>query len=410
MQGKKLSSRIGEALAIFAVTLLVTNAWAAHQVLHAFSGSDGSSPIAGLITDSAGNFYGTTDTGGTNDKGTVFELSPAGGGSWTYTVLYNFKNDGHDGNFPFGRLIFDAQGNLYGTTYKGGNYGHGTVFELSPAGGGTWTESVLHHFKVISIVGDGGFPEAGLIFDSQGNLYGTAYAGGSQAVGEVFKLTPVGGGTWSKSTIYYFNGANGANPNSQLISDSQGNLYGTTYAGGANQVGTVYELSPNGSGGWTGKVLHSFIPGSDGGTNPVQDTLVFDSQGVLYGTTSLGGPLNAGTVYKLTPNGSGGWAKTTLHNFGAGTDGVNPHTGLLIDTNGNLYGTTYNGGTFGNGEVFKLAPNGSGYTYTILHNLFAGSDASHPYGPLYLDSSGNLYGTSFLGGSNNKGTIYEITP
>jgi len=172
----------------------------------------------------------------------------------------------------------------------------------------------------------------------------------------------------------------------------------------------VYELSPNGSGGYSEMVLHGFGITGDG-FYPVQAGLVFDANGVLYGTCSKGGGHASGAAFKMTPNGSGGWTEAIIHNFGSGSDGQNPYSGLTIDGMGNLYGTTYNGGSFGTGTVFKLAPNGSGgFTETVLHNMFGGSDGSHPYGPLYLDSMGDLYGTSYQGGTSNLGTVFEITP
>ena len=408
MRGNK---HLGKVLALFAVTLLVTNAWAGHQVLLPFSGSNGANPVAGLIADSSGNFYGTTDFGGQYGYGTVYELSPNGSGGWTETVLHSFQANDVDGTHPFSTLTFDTAGNLYGTTYSGGVHSYGTVFELSPSGG-TWTESILHNFNIVDNVGDGAFPQAGVFFNSAGDIIGTTYAGGSVGYGEIYKLTPNGDGTWAKSSIHYFGqGNDGRNPNSKLIADASGNLYGMTYSGGTTNTGTVYELSPNGSGGYTEKVLHNFTTGGDG-TYPLQSGLVFDTNGVLYGTCSQGGGHNLGAAFKLTPNGSGGWARAIIHNFGAGNDGQNPYSGLIIDGQGNLYGTTYNGGGLGYGTVYKISPNGSGgYTETVLHNLFAGSDASHPYGPLILDSQGNLYGTSYYGGDpDNKGTVFEITP
>jgi uncharacterized repeat protein (TIGR03803 family) len=411
MRGNKHFGQVGKVLSLLAVTLLVTNAWAGHQVVVTFNGSNGANPVAGLIADSSGNFYGTTDTGGTYGFGTVYELSPNGSGGWTETVLHNFQNNNADGTHPFSTLTFDTAGNLYGTTYQGGTHNYGTVFELSP-NGGSWSENILHSFDIVDNVGDGAFPEAGIVFNSAGNIIGTTYAGGSLGYGMVYELTPNGNGTWSKAHIHYFGqGTDGRNPNSNLIADAQGDLYGTTYAGGTGDVGTVYELIPNGSGGYTETVLHNFITGIDG-IYPVQAPLVFDANGVLYGTCSEGGGSNLGTAYKLTSNGHGGWAKAIIHNFGAGTDGKNPYSGLTIDSHGNLYGTTYNGGSLGFGMVFELSPNGSGgFTETVLHNLFAGSDAAHPYGPLLLDSQGNLYGTSYQGGDpNNMGTVFEITP
>lgn len=410
MRGDKHFGQMGKVFAFLVVTLLVTNAWAGHQVVVPFSGSNGANPVAGLIADASGNFYGTTDTGGKYGYGTVYELSPNGSGGWTETVLHSFQNNNVDGIHPFSTLTFDSSGNLYGTTYQGGAHNYGTVFELSP-NGGNWTESILHSFQIVSNVGDGAFPQAGIVFDPQGDIIGTTYAGGSLGYGMVYELTPNGNGTWSKTHIHYFGqGTDGKNPNSNLLADAQGNLYGTTNAGGTGGVGTVYELAPNGSGGYTETVLHSFVTGIDG-TYPEQAALVIDSNGVLYGTCSQGGGSNLGTAYKLTPNGHGGWAKAIIHNFGAGTDGQNPYSGLTMDSHGNLYGTTYNGGSLGFGTVFELSPNGSGgFTETILHNLFAGSDAAHPYGPLFLDSLGNLYGTSYQGGTSNKGTVFEITP
>jgi uncharacterized repeat protein (TIGR03803 family) len=411
MRGNKHFGQVGKVLALLAVTLLVTNAWAGHQVVVPFSGANGSHPVAGLIADSSGNFYGTTDFGGQYGYGTVYELSPNGSGGWTETVLHNFQANGVDGTHPFSTLTFDNAGNLYGTTYSGGVHSYGTVFELSPSGG-AWTESILHNFNIVDNVGDGAFPYAGVFFNSAGAIIGTTYAGGSTGYGEIYKLTPNGDGTWAKSSIHYFGstGTDGRNPNSNLIADAQGNLYGMTYSGGTTNTGTVYELLPNGSGGYSEKILHSFTQGTDG-INPLQSGLVFDSNGALYGTCSAGGGSNFGTAFKLTPNGSGGWAKSIIHNFGAGTDGQNPYSGLIIDGQGNLYGTTFNGGSLGFGTVFKLAPNGSGgFTETILHSLFAGSDAAHPYGPLVLDSQGDLYGTSYYGGASNLGTVFEITP
>ncbi|MFI5115931.1 MAG: choice-of-anchor tandem repeat GloVer-containing protein, partial [Terriglobales bacterium] len=293
MRGKRFSIELMAALAIFTAILLVTGIGAAAQekVLYTFQGGtgDGAFPQAGLIFDTAGNLYGTTSLGGAYGFGTVFELTPTAGGTWTEKVLYSFKNDGTDGSNPKAGVIFDAAGNLYGTTSLGGagvcqGAGCGTVFELTPAAGGTWTEKVLHSFGGAT---DGVIPEAGLIFDAAGNLYGTTGYGGPYNWGTVFELTPAAGGTWTENVLYSFQGgADGAGPAAGLVFDAAGNLYGTTEVGGAgvcqgNGCGTVFELTPAAGGTWTENVLYRFQSGADG-ANPY-DALIFDAAGNLYG-------------------------------------------------------------------------------------------------------------------------------
>ena len=228
------------------------------KVLYSFgNGTDGTDPAAGLIFDAAGNLYGTTQTGGTHSGGMVFELTPAAGGTWTEKVLYNFG--GTDGDQPAAGLVFDAAGNLYGTTYVGGTSDKGTVFELTPAGGGTWTEKVLYNFNGTS----GAIPQAGLIFDAAGNLYSTTFAGGTYNLGTLFELTPAGGGTWTEQVLHSFgNGTDGSGPWAGLIFDAAGNLYGTTRYGGSYGGGTVFRLNAQGE-----TLLYSFS-GADG-KNPI---------------------------------------------------------------------------------------------------------------------------------------------
>src|ERR1035441_332430 len=243
MQGKTLSIGLRAVLAIIAATLFVTSTWATAQekVLHNFNnnGTDGTNPRAGLIFDAAGNLYGTTENGGTNGVGTVFELTPTAGGGWTETVLYSFCSQANctDGYQPWAGLIFDAAGNLYGTTVYGGTADTtcsycGTVFELTPNGSGGWTETVLHSFGDGT---DGFYPSAGLIFDAAGNLYGTTAMGGTYDYpwdGTVFELTPAAGGGWTEKVLYSFGGGtDGYWPEAGLIFDAAGNLYGTTYSG-----------------------------------------------------------------------------------------------------------------------------------------------------------------------------------
>ena len=356
------------------------------RALYAFpGGSDGAYPAAGLITDSKGNLYGTTQGGGFQpaDAGTVFELTPpaTASGTWTETVLYAFMG-GSDGAYPEAGLLADSKGNLYGTTQGGGtiqgsSFQCGTVFELMPpaTAGGAWTEMVLHAFTCFS---DGDQPIGGLIADNEGNLYGTTSAGGAAESGTVFKLTPpaTAEGTWTETVLYAFTGgSDGASPIGTLLAGSNGNLYGTTFSGGYSDspscnfsgcgCGTVFELTPPATtgGAWTEKVLHAFrgcYGGGDGGY-PLAG-LIADSKGNLYGTSSGGfGSSNDGTVFELTPPlpRIHGWLYAVLHAFAGGSDGVYPEGGLIADSEGNLYGTTQGGGGSNDGTVFELTGTGS---------------------------------------------------
>jgi uncharacterized repeat protein (TIGR03803 family) len=430
MQGKTLSIGLRAVLAIIAATLFVTSTWAAAQerVLLNFNGQDGRLPQAGLIFDAAGNLYGTTEGGGTGSNcgafgcGTVFELTPAAGGGWTETVLYSFGGS-PDGADPLAGLIFDAAGNLYGTTGAGGTYDYGTVFELTPAAGGGWTETVLHNFNYN--VTDGYYPYAGLILDAAGNLYGTTSQGGTYGYGwgTVFELTPAAGGGWTEKVLHSFpdyNGTDGTSPYAGLIFDAAGNLYGTTSQGGTYIFrGTVFELTPAAGGGWTETVLHSFGNGAD--ADSPQAGLIFDAAGNLYGTTVEGGTgsnciFGCGTVFELTPAAGGGWTEKVLYSFNAnGTDGYYPYAGLIFDAAGNLYGTTRYGGTssgcapYGCGTVFELTPAAGGtWTETVLHNFGNGTDGATPLAGLIFDAAGNLYGTTSSGGTYGYGTVFEL--
>ena len=253
MRGKRLSIGLRAVPAFVSVTLLVTGTWGAEKKLHNFirNGTDGIYPSAGLIFDTDGNLYGTTYGGGDYYRGTVFEMTPNGSGGWTEKKLHNFGN-GTDGANPQDDLIFDAAGNLYGTTGEGGSNacggpGCGTAFELMSDGGGTWTEKRLHNFGNGT---DGVYPYGALIFDADGNLYGTTYGGGSNACtgfgcGVAFEMTPNGSGGWTEKKLHNFgSGTDGANPSASLIFDAEGNLYGTTTYGGSHNGGTVFEITP----------------------------------------------------------------------------------------------------------------------------------------------------------------------
>jgi len=405
---------------VFELTPKAGGSWT-ESVLHNFNraAEDGANPYAALILDAKGNLYGTTYAGGVYNYGTVFELTPKAGGSWTDQVLHSFNYNGTDGVLPYGGLIIDAGGNLYGTTYAGGTY-HGTVFELTPTGGGSWTEQVLHEFFNNQGT-DGGFPESGLIRDAAGNLYGTTSEGGAYgSYGTVFELTPAGGGSWTEQVLHSFNynGTDGMLPDAGLIMDSGGNLYGTTTYGGTYNSGTVFELTPAGGGSWTEQVLHNFNNNGTDGFFPVAG-LIFDAAGNLYGTTRFGGsgPCESGengcgTIYELSPSASG-WTEGVLHNFSPnGEDGTNPYAGLIFDAKGNLYGTTYYGGTYNSGIVFELTPVGGGsWAEKVLHSFNSnGSDGANPIGGLIFDAKGNLYGTTYYGGAYNFGTVFEVKP
>jgi len=386
-----------------------------YKVLHSFMGSDGSGPYGGVVLR-AGDLYGTTAGGGAGKCGlyhcgAVFQLTPHANAKWTGSVLYSFQGGSGDGSDPLGNLVFDAAGNLYGTTDGGGAYNYGTVFELTQGSDG-WKESTLYSFGTQN--GDGGRPTSGLVVDQAGNLYGTASNGGSYNGGTVFELRP-GSGGWRETVLYAFASQrnDGAGPYASLIFDAEGNLYGTTIGGGnqcgSSSCGTVYELTPTSS-GWKEIVVHRFdINGTDGIT-PGSGALFIDGHGSLYGTTETGGCCG-GVVYKLTPQANGRWKETILYAFQGGARGNQPYAGVVMDKSGNLYGTTDGGGnSSGCGGIYKLAPEPKGkWKYTVLHR-FSGDDGCAPAGNLVLDQKGNLYGGTVLGGTTGNGVIFELTP
>jgi uncharacterized repeat protein (TIGR03803 family) len=408
MQSNRLYFGWRVMLAIFSVTLLAASSWAVtEQVLHSFNsnGKDGNSPYAGLIIDKSGNLYGTTLLGGTHAYGTVFELTPKSGGGWTEKILHDF--DGADGYYPQAGVIMDASGNLYGTTFAGGAHGVGTVYELLPTGG-RWTEKVLHSFSDNGK--DGYQPYAGLTFDTPGNLYGTTYFGGTHGYGTVFELSPKTGG-WMETILYSFNGdgKDGYDVYSGVVFDKSGNLYGTTLWGGAYDYGTVYLLSRKAGGGWAEKVIHSFNDNGNDGYNPYAGVIV-DASGNLYGTTLGGSDTNgSGTAYELSPKKVGGWAEKILNNV-IDADGSQPYGGLIFDSAGNLYGTTLYGGVNGKGNVFELTRKAGQWTEQALYSFNYDPDGGYPYAGLVLDGAGNLYGTTYQGGTYGYGTMFEITP
>jgi uncharacterized repeat protein (TIGR03803 family) len=387
-------------LAVLSALLLIAARPAqgqAETVLYSFKlGNDGGAPQSSLIFDRTGNLYGTTQAGGSG-YGTVFELSPNVSGGWKETVLYRFTG-GADGANPYSSLIFDSVGNLYGTASGGGTTGYGVVFELSHVRS-TWRETVLHSFAGTP---DGATPTAGLTMDAAGNLYGTTpYGGTGDGTGTVFELTP-SGGSWTEQVIYdldinvdtcgYFPSTSG------LTIDAAGNIFGAACS-------IVFELSPYGEGGWTPTVIHTFTgaPNDGAGAN---GTPVLDKAGHLYGTTYFGGRYDIGTVYKLSPGGNGEWTEKILHSFGAnpGGDCGYPWGGVVLDAAGNVYGTTVFGGEFGPGAVFELA---EGSKETLLWSFSYGVGGG-PRGSLILDGAGDLYGTTNAGGDFGGGVVFEV--
>lgn len=361
--------------------------------LHSFQGTDGSAPYYGsLVVDSQGNLFGTTELGGSGGYGTVFELVKAN--NYAETVLHNFSSSNGDGELPYAGLLIDSQGNLYGTTELGGTSGEGTVFELTAASNYA-TENILYSFSYT----DGSLPYAGLIMDSNGNLFGTTSSGGSSGAGAVFEL--VASNNYSESVLYSFSGTgDGYEPYGGLVIDSNGNLYGTTLYGGLG-YGNVFELDA--ANNYAETVLHNFSYGD--GSNPYGN-LVLDSNNNLYGTTEIGGNGGYGVVYELVAASS--YAETVLHNFAYDSGGAEPVAGLFRDSAGNLYGTTaYGGSSQGYGVVFKLDASNN-FAESLLHT-FSGSDGGYPYAGISVDQSGNFYGTTSYGGTYvSYGTVFTI--
>jgi hypothetical protein len=403
--------------------------------IHNFTGgTDGSEPEAALISDGAGNLYGTTVEGGNSANcgeannqaigcGTVYQLAPPGDGvdHWTETILYAFQGGTTDGSSPEAPLIFDAAGNLYGTTVSGPS--GGTIFELSPPtqSGGAWTETVLYIFpRNIS-------PGSGLARDSEGNLFGETLSL------YVYELSPptTQGGSWTYTALQYFDKVNvGTYPTGGLVLDEHGNLYGastlggtgsgSTCPGGAGDCGLVFELlRPASCTTWKEKVLYNFTGENEDGGQPKGGVILHN--GDIYGTTAYGGTANGGgnygdgTVFKLSPGSNGGpWTESTLYAFNHTTGAYRPVAGVVFDKKGNLYSDTYFGKNIVEGEVFELSPpakQGDAWAYTDLFDSNCGSDGCYMLYSLIVGKGNVLYGVSTYGGTDpNDGLVFGITP
>ncbi len=409
------------AAAIFAAVVFCAAVFApaaqaqTFQVIHTFAnGIDGSIPLAGLTADRAGNLYGTASGGGSigflcgsYGCGTAFELKPAGSG-WGLTPLYDFQGI-TDGQNPEGRMVLASDGALYGTTVNGGGYdcnysNCGVAFRLtSPVSICKtviceWNETVIYRFVGQPYAGN---PSGPLVFDRAGNLYGSA-SQGPEGYGVVYELTS-SRETWSEIDI-----AAPGDPNGGVVFGSDGNLYGTNAGDG---YGGIYQLTQSGS-FWNLNQLYSIINVPVDGYLTVGGVILDDS-GNIYGSTVGEGPGGGGTIFELS---AGNWNYSVLYGF---TGGGGPEESLTMDPTGNLYGTTYADGAHGYGSVFKLSPSANGWIYNDLYDFTGGSDGANPVSNVVIDAQGNLYGTASNGGDNSKcvreynrgcGTVWEITP
>jgi uncharacterized repeat protein (TIGR03803 family) len=415
-----LSSRahlLAQVLALIALSLSPC-AWGGtkFKVLHNFgAGKDGSGPFGSLILDGRGNLYGVTGSGGTGQCsdygcGTVFELGPKPKGIWSEKVLHNFTAGG-DGSAPWGSLLTDRAGNLYGTLHGDLSFAVDGAFKLGRASG-QWVNVVIYN----------GYAGPGLLFDHLGNLYGDI-GSGQYKEGAIGELT-AGSGGWAYSPLYSYcaryNCPGGTDQPAPPVWDGKGNLFGTTYEGGIDRpacwtnagCGVIFEMTPNGDGSWAYHVLHRFASYFGDGQTPAAG-LVIDAAGNFYGNTSLGGANNNGTVFKFSFV-DGNWKKTVLYDFPNYANGVNPGNTMVFDKLGNLYGVATSGGIVGCGGytcgvVFKLTPQKSGkWKYTVLHKL-TGADGGFPWGVI-VDGKGNIFGTTPQFGKYDAGTAFEITP
>ena len=352
-------------------------------------GNSGSMPESGVVFDRNGNAYGTTTAGGANGGGVVYKVDIS---THVETVLYSFTG-GADGGGPAGGVVFDGAGNLYGATSGGGKFGQGAVFKLSPAG----QETVLFSFPGAT---DGADPAAGVTRDAAGDLYGATSQSGLYSHGTVYTVSASG----TESVLYNFTGgADGAEPQGAVTLDTAGNVYGTTLYGGngpgcANCItyGVVYKVNPAGQ----ESVIYGFQGGADG--YMPSSGVIRDAAGNLYGTTSEGGASGYGLVYKIDSSG----VKTTLYSFTGTTDGAYPEGGVIRDAAGNFYGTAEQGGAFGLGVIYKLDTAGQ---FAVLHSFTGNPDGGFPTSGLIIDSAGNLYGTASGGGAYTAGDVYKLS-
>jgi uncharacterized repeat protein (TIGR03803 family) len=407
-------------------------------VIHTFQsngGGDGSSPLGGLVADGSGALYGTATGGGKYRSGVVYKLSPpsAQGGTWKQNILYSFMGEfsgSNDGATPSGSIVLNSKsGKIYGTTQGGGQYGWGTVYELSPPTqhGSPWTETILYNFpgRVEPIFG--------LVADAGGRLYGTTYVGGRFGAGSVFRLLPpaLPGGPWTEGTLYNFNGSGSSSQASPLgvVVGASGELYGAAGSVGSVNGGVVFQLSPpsGGKGPWIQTVMHTFTGENGDGFQP-SGCLILDADGDVYGATAAGGQFGSGAIYELiTPPLQGGaWTENVLYSFTGVAGGYSPVSSPAFDRNGSIYGVTQYGGistcgdfSGGCGTVYKLNPpsvEGGAWTEQMLYAFTGGSDGDLPQTGVTVVGL-DIYGTTLWGGAgycqgsggpSGCGTVFQI--
>jgi uncharacterized repeat protein (TIGR03803 family) len=408
MQSKHVWTYAGRMLAIGAATsLLITAAWAASatKLVYSFGGSaDGEYTDTELVRDSAGNLYGTSVQGGVFGGGTVFQVTPAG----VHTVLYDFTG-GADGGEPYKGVTLDAEGNLYGTAVTGGGGlcegGCGVVYKLSNSGG-TWNQTVIHTFTG----SDGSGPGSPVAIDKNGDVFGTTPTGGANGIGVVYQLRE-DAGAWKFRVIHTFTGGDdgGGGSASRLLIDAAGSLFGVCTVGGANGFGTVFEMSLH-QAQWQLTTLYAFKDSPDGALP--YGGLIADKAGNFYGTTYYAGANDLGTVYQLTKI-NGAWTERVLYSFQGGSDGGSPISTLVADAAGNLYGTTSEGGAAacGCGTIFKMSRDSTGkWSETVAYRFPGTPQPGFAYNGLVADPSGIFYGATVHGGSGNDGAIYKFRP
>ena len=399
--------RIKRVVPVFIIALsLATTAATTTDVIFSFEEDEGEYADTDLETDNAGNIYGSTVLGGEFGGGTVFQLSPTPNG-WEQAVLYSFSG-GADGGEPYKGVTLDRRGNLYGTAVTGGSGscegGCGVVYKLTKSNG-TWTQSVLHAFTGGD---DGSGPGARVTVDRTGNVYGMTPTGGTYGVGTIYKLHPHAG-SWDFQVIHTFTGGDdGAAGSAGRMLVQHGRLFGAVTAGGRYGSGVVFELTPTPVGEWNFRALYSFR-GQPDGSFPY-GALLRGGTGKIYGTTYYGGENGIGTVYELSPRPTGEWNERVIYSFQNGSDGNSPISNLVWDAAGNLYGTTSEGG-LGSGTIFKLTPIGGGqWTESIVHPFAGPPDGGFSYNGMVVDRFGNFYGATVHGGTDNDGCVYKFTP